>query len=399
MSLKIVCTADLHLGLAEPPQAPAEVQRIRVDDGLVQFERVADYARHGGADFLVIGGDVFNTLRPSGYIFKRFCRTIGSLGAEGVQVLVVAGNHDKPRVTEAEPYLSALEEVRAPGYRFFKNSGIVILEGRRSGRRVRFLVLPYVYPMELGEETFIKYIRDTLAHLLSDRQGRFDYTVLVTHLVAEGSRLGVLKEIVPFSEPLVPKIILLQEGVDFILLGHLHNYQEIAEGMVYPGSIERISFSEEKESKGFIEVYEMEGKLRHRFIQLLARPLVTYPSEGELNLCQFPNPTESLIERLGEERIPNGALLRVRFRLGPRQHLAWDKVVGFLMEMGVLYALPDQVREKPALASELAGVVPNIEILLKKFVDQTLAKKLPPKIVRQVKLEGVKIIREVTEER
>jgi exonuclease SbcD len=393
--LKIISTADLHLGYAGPlQQAPPDVQQNRIEDGLCSFEKIAEHALRERADFLVVCGDVFHTLRPSGYVFNRFAEIVGRLSTSGIQTLVVAGNHDTPRVAGAEPYLSALEAVKAPGFHFFKDPCTRVLRGENSEREVRFVVLPYAHLVSPEEDKRAEWIESTLRELLS--KGGGEYTVAVSHLVAAGSYLGILKELVPYPEPPISKEVLLPDGIDLVLLGHLHEYQSLYEKVVYPGSPERMSFSEEKSRKGFVEVFERDGHLRHRFIEARARPLLTYPSRDHISLAESEQPTDELLRVLKEVDIPEGAIMRVRFKLGPKQHLNWPRIVESLREKGILYPVPERVRERPGVL-EIRGLLPSTEALLKEFVDTTLRGSIPPRVAKLVKREGCKIIREVSE--
>jgi exonuclease SbcD len=64
-----------------------------------------------------------------------------------------------------------------------------------------------------------------------------------------------------------------------VALGHIHRHQELNGGqqppIVYCGSLERIDFGEEKESKGFVVVEVGRGHAEWDFHPVAARPFVT----------------------------------------------------------------------------------------------------------------------------
>lgn len=392
--VKLVCTSDLHLGCIEPlHQAPPEVQRIRIEDGLNAFYSIAKHAIQREADFLIICGDVFHSPRPSGYVFNRFSAIVGELSAAGVQTLVVAGNHDMPRTAGAEPYICALEEVKTPGFRFFKEPSVTVLKSK-SGKSIRLLTLPYVHLISPEEDKRSEWIEQELKKF--SVKSEENLTILVSHLVAEGSSLGVLKELISYSEPVISKKTLLSTGADLVLLGHLHDYQTVHPQIVYPGSPERISFSEEAAPKGFLEVTTQDGRLQHRFVEIRARPMLTYPADEPFDLIESECPMEDLLKALDSIQLPEGAILRVKFKLGPKQHLDWLKVVQRLREWGVLYAIAQRLREK-ALIPEGLSFRATLEVLLVEFVRSLLKGREPARVIRLVEREGMKIIREVGE--
>lgn len=393
--LKIICTADLHLGQSGPlQQAPIEIQEERINDGFRSLDLMTSHAIKENADFFIICGDVFHTPRPTAQVFNRFARTVGRLSERGVQTVVVAGNHDLPRMVGGEPYLSALREVRAPGFWFFDKPDDVVLEGKHSGQKVRFVVIPYLHLASPEEDKRKEEIEKTLDDLLSKKSRKEKHlTVVLGHLVSEGSSLGILKELVMHAEPVIRRSVLLKNGVDLAVLGHLHGYQVIGEKIIYPGSPERISFSEEKEKKGFVELYEEEGELHHRFLPTDARPLMTYPEDDYIILSEFLTPTDELIKALENVQIPKGAIVRLRYRSGQRQTIEWVRVLDYLREKGAFYAVPQPQKERletyPTTQPSL-----NLKELLKEFI-QRLA--IPNEVARRAIEEGIKIIDEVSE--
>jgi DNA repair protein SbcD/Mre11 len=56
----------------------------------------------------------------------------------------------------------------------------------------------------------------------------------------------------------IPLSLLTRDCFDYVALGHVHRHQNLNKtndpAVVYPGSIERVDFSEEKEEKGFVMV-------------------------------------------------------------------------------------------------------------------------------------------------
>lgn len=89
--MKLLCTADLHLGRQSATLMPAE----GVDGSSVgAWARIVDLAVAGRADAVLIAGDVFD--HDGTYYSSRqpFAQGLRQLRDAGVPVLAVAGNHD-----------------------------------------------------------------------------------------------------------------------------------------------------------------------------------------------------------------------------------------------------------------------------------------------------------------
>jgi exonuclease SbcD len=392
MPLKIICTADLHLGQSGPiQQSPIEIQEERINDSFRNLDFIASYAIERKVDFLVICGDVFHTPRPNAQIFNRFARMIGNLSEKGVQTVVVAGNHDLPRLAGGETYLSALREVRAPGFWFFDKPGDLVLEGKHSGRRVRFVAIPYLHLASPEEDKRGEEIKRIIDQMLPE--GGENSTIVLSHLVCEGSYLGILKELVMHPEPVIPRSTLLRENVALVLLGHLHGYQVIDKRIIYPGSPERMSFSEEKEKKGFVEVYEEKGELRNRFVPTNPRPLLTYPMNDCIDLSESLSPTEDMLKAIEDIRVPEGAIVRLVYKSGRKQSIDWRRIVEYLRNKGAFFAISQPLKEQlevPATAEPSL----NLRDLLKEFIQKL---KIPKEVAKLAIEEGIKIIDEVSE--
>ena len=76
------------------------------------------------------------------------------------------------------------------------------------------------------------------------------YNVETLHAGVSGLSVFKMGE---FNETIVPSSY-LRTDMDYIALGHYHNFSSAASNAFYAGSIERLMFAEANESKGFIVV-------------------------------------------------------------------------------------------------------------------------------------------------
>src|SRR5687767_1932633 len=100
--MRLVHLSDLHLGFRQYQRlTPAGINQREADVAL-SFRRALDRVIELRPDVVVIGGDVFHTVRPSNPsildAFRQFMRLGRAL--PDALVVMVAGNHDAPRTTE-----------------------------------------------------------------------------------------------------------------------------------------------------------------------------------------------------------------------------------------------------------------------------------------------------------
>ena len=122
-----------------------------------------------------------------------------------------------------------------------------------------------------------------------------DVRILCMHQIVEGAQIGVYDYVFRTGGEVI-RATDLPQNVDLILSGHIHRYQILRSGLdgkalaapvFYPGSIERTSFAERNEVKGFLilEISIARSSRRpiigHQFIPLPARPMVSFDLDGE----------------------------------------------------------------------------------------------------------------------
>ena len=83
-------------------------------------------------------------------------------------------------------------------------------------------------------------------------------TIVLAHLMADNATLGAEKLLAVGRGFTIPLHLLTRSCFDYVALGHVHRHQNLNKtndpAVVYPGSIERVDFSEEKEEKGYVLV-------------------------------------------------------------------------------------------------------------------------------------------------
>jgi DNA repair exonuclease SbcCD nuclease subunit len=229
MSVRILHLADLHLGAAFPSMGEHGPERSR--DLLNAFQRAVELAAspEHPVDLVAIAGDLFDTHDPDEGLCFQVETCLEKLSKAGVPVALVPGTHD------------------AFSYRRSIYRRLRLPEG------VHLLATPRLSPgprLSIRGETVqlygIAYDPSVSFRPLSDfaRSGVADYHVGILHGALQDSPNWKIR---PSDLPL-DRAEIGASGLDYLALGHYHNFVEVREGgtvAVYPGTLEGRKFGED----------------------------------------------------------------------------------------------------------------------------------------------------------
>lgn len=218
--MRLLHLSDLHLGFRQFQRTTPTGINQREWDVAQSFTRAIDRIIELKPDLLLIGGDVFHTVRPTNpailHAFAQFSRLTHEL--PDTIVVIVAGNHDMPRSSETTCIL-----------RLFSPLGIHVAdtEARRLSfpdRNLSILAVPDMPPGSVS--------------LDPDPSARFN--VMVMHAQMEGSVPTLPPS--PDREPRQwPLSAIANSDWDYIALGHVHVYKKIGPNAFYSGSLDYTS--------------------------------------------------------------------------------------------------------------------------------------------------------------
>jgi DNA repair protein SbcD/Mre11 len=309
--LRVLLLADSHLGFDLPVRARTQ-RRRRGHDLRANFEAALEPAREGRVDLVVHGGDLFHRPRIPPSLVYDALRPLVEVAASGVPVFVVPGNHERSRI---------------PHERFGVHSNLHIFRGPGTFlvnvRGCRVSVAGFPYQRRRIRERFPQVLEDT-----GWRQVEADLRLLCFHHCVEGATVGPADYTFRHN-PDVIRCADLPAGYAAVLSGHIHRHQILRRDLqgqglpvpvLYPGSVERTSFAEMGEEKGYL-IVELEpsrhgGELvRHRFVPLPARPMLVrelHPPGMAGTGWSSPELNAQLATTLADA--PPDAVLRIRIR-------------------------------------------------------------------------------------
>ena len=95
----VIHTADIHIGVENYSRPDPESRTSsRLLDFLTSFDELVDYAIDEKADLVLVCGAAYKSRNPTQTHQREFVKRISKLAQKGIQVFLLAGNHDSPNV-------------------------------------------------------------------------------------------------------------------------------------------------------------------------------------------------------------------------------------------------------------------------------------------------------------
>jgi exonuclease SbcD len=391
---EIVCVGDVHEGLnfdfrIDPETGISE----RALDLHGNFAKAAQWAIDHHASLFCILGDLFDRAHVAP-VFREMVRkdVIEPLGVAGIEVWILAGNHDQPRRAARS---TSLDDYR--GYAHVRVFRDPKTETRTvAGREIGFVLLPYMHPEQVVErvrETVGKEVPREEAYEAARRVWRewirnramdlkdMDLRIVFGHFEFQGVRYATTAppEVVPNDFTFTPDMI--PDAIDLVVFGHIHMHQTIGGKVVYTGAPERIDWGERLDPKGFL-VIEPNG--RWSFIELPARSM----DKVETTVGMADDVTEKVLAALPPDVA--GHLVRIEVTLPDELRNRLDeKRLAERLRPAFHYEVKFLSASRPRIVTEDFTLDPGR--LLSDYVDKVLADH--PK--RQaIKVEAGRVLKE-----
>ena len=267
--MRFLHTADWHIGRTIRG-------RSRRDEFASVLAEVVEIARAEDVECVVVAGDIWDQRTASPESDRLVYETLRHCRDHGIQVVLLAGNHDSPKKLEALGHISELigvytqPEVRRPNA-----GGIITIEGREHTARIA--AVPFITEgqyvgtaelMGLQEQWFGSYADGCTQVLRAMCDGFAPDTVniLTSHLFVNGAQyatkdgseqllhIGQAFGVPPQGLPAQPQ---------YVALGHIHRPQQIHEAAAptaYSGSLLQLDFGEVNDTKGVYIVDAVPGR-------------------------------------------------------------------------------------------------------------------------------------------
>lgn len=326
--IKILHLSDIHLGsgFSHGRINPETGLNTRLEDFVATLGRGIDRALSEPVDLVLFGGDAFPDATPPPYIQQAFARQFHRLVEAGIPTVLLVGNHDQHSQGAGGASLCIYRTLGVPNVIVGDRLDTHTIQ-TRSGS-VQVITLPWLTRSTLLTRPETEGLSmSEVGHLLLDRlrvalEGEIRKldptlpTVLLAHLMADAATYGAERFLAVGKGFTIPLSLITRDCFDYVALGHVHRHQVLCQQplIVYPGSIERVDFSEEKEEKGFVLVALERGKVEMEFCPLPVRSFRTIT----LDLSEEDEPQMALLEAIASEPVED-AVVRLIYQLRPEQ--------------------------------------------------------------------------------
>ena len=324
--IKILHLSDIHMGssFSHGRLNPTTGMNTRLEDFVNTLSRCIDTALAEPVDLVLFGGDAFPDATPAPYVQEKFASQFRRLVDAEIPTVLLVGNHDQHSQGQGGASLCIYRTLGVPG--FVVGDRLTTHHIQTRNGSVQIITLPWLTRSTLLARPETEGLSLTeVNQLLIERlrvvmEGEIRRlepnvpTVLLGHLMIDNASYGAERFLAVGKGFTIPLSLLVRPCFDYVALGHVHRHQNLNPAndppVIYPGSIERVDFSEEKEDKGFVMIELEPGKAQWKFCPLPVRSFCTI----NVDLSKADDPQSTLLKAIDKKDIQD-AVVRLIYKL------------------------------------------------------------------------------------
>ncbi|MDZ7966804.1 MAG: exonuclease SbcCD subunit D [Nostoc sp. DedSLP03] len=328
--IKILHLSDIHMGsgFSHGRINPETGLNTRLEDFVNTLSICIDRALTDAVDMVIFGGDAFPDATPPPYVQQAFASQFRRLMDANIPTVLLVGNHDQHSQGQGGASLNIYRTLGVPGFVVGDTLTTHCIETRNG--KVQVITLPWLTRSTLmtRQETeglslaeVNQLLTERLRVVLEGEVRRLDPdvpTILLAHLMADNASLGAERFLAVGKGFTLPLSLLTRPCFDYVALGHVHRHQNLNKSnnppVIYPGSIERVDFSEEKEDKGYVMIELERGSVEWEFCPLTVRTFRTI----EVDVSKADDPQAVLMKAIAKYDIQD-AVVRLIYKLRSEQ--------------------------------------------------------------------------------
>ncbi|MDB9413472.1 exonuclease subunit SbcD [Microcystis aeruginosa] len=328
--IKILHLSDIHMGsgFSHGRLNPKTGLNTRLEDFMGSLSLCIDRAIATPVDLVLFGGDAFPDATPPPFVHEAFASQFRRLADANIPTVLLVGNHDQHSQGNGGVSLSIYRTLAVPGFivgdrltthRITTRNGDIQVITLPWLTRATLLTRPETEGLSLSGVN--ELLINRLEPVLEGEIRQLDTSVpviLLAHLMADRASLGAERFLAVGKGFTVPLSLLNRPQFEYVALGHVHKHQNLNPSndppIVYPGSIDRVDFSEEKEDKGYVLIEVAKGEVKWEFCPLPVRPFRSI----EVDVSQAANPQKELLKALKKHDIQE-AVIRLVYKIRSEQ--------------------------------------------------------------------------------
>ncbi len=329
--MRLLHFADLHLGWENYNKEidPQTGLSSCFGDFLAVLDEVVDFALNGDIDVVLFCGDAYKSRYPSPTHQREFAQRIARI-ASLIPVFLLVGNHDLPFAERLANTVEIFDTLAVKNVTVGNRLATHFIE-TRSGP-LQIVALPWArrHILLKGEERNLtleqlnQKVEEILSGYIAQQADKLDTSIpaiFCAHISLKDAMLGSEQMAIIEREPSLLSSVVANPRFRYVALGHIHKSQVLHRDhepvLVYPGSLQRIDFSDEEEPKGFfvVEIGAKRGEVNiPDFHPVRARRFLTLKVKLS---ADDPHPTSTILRAIEQKEVRE-AIVRVQLGLSER---------------------------------------------------------------------------------
>ena len=324
--MRILHFADAHIDmLNRGKHDPSTGLPVRVMDFLRSLDIIIDTAINEKVDLVLFAGDAFKDRTPAPTFIREWGRRIMRLSRAQIPTVLLVGNHDLSPAMGRAHALDPFSTFEVPHVHVVDRPTL-LTPSDLDGLPLQIVAMPWVSRSGLlaflgdeAERVPLSELYAKMADLITKGVERLIQQanpnlplIFAAHASVQGAKFGAERMVMLGNDLVLPPSLVKNSRWAYVALGHIHKAQNLNEGaqppVIYPGSIERVDFGEAHEDKFFVIATIEPGKpTTVDWRKLPVRRVI----DRRVTLTNEINPTQRLIEALGDQSQLKGAVVRL----------------------------------------------------------------------------------------
>jgi len=389
--MKLVVISDIHLGKYKYGKINVQTGLdLRTEDVMSNIDQSIDFAIQKNVDCFVIDGDFYHKKRPLSIFRKLLASRINRLLTAKIDTFLLLGNHDQGKtsghdlteLSEVGDHIENLHTIDTPQIIKVEDTSLYFLP---CTNKIDF------DRQEHEVEFNIKTINDFQKNPHKGKNLFFGHFGTDKSIAGKGFDLGTVVDQDAKYVRVVPLSTFDPNFWTKVYLGDIHKPQELNAFCRHVGSIARVDFGEEYETKGFY--YYEDGE--DQFIQLKDREFKTL--EVDLNNDDPRETMTNFCEKVQDLDLSEAITrLKITIRSKDRSLINFDFLENFLREETWNYigkGVIEITDKKNEISLDMNDELNHVEIF-KKYI-KLMEDKLDKDVLEDALKEGELILSEV----
>ena len=361
--MRILHFSDLHIGVENYGRVdPQTGLSTRLLDFLSTLDELVEYALSQQVDLVLLAGDAYKGRDPSQTQQREFAKRLARLSSAGVPVFLLVGNHDLPHALGRATAIEIFPTLQVANIFVGDQPKTYTVTTRDGPLQIvavpwpnRSKLLSREASRSLSMEQVRERIEETLTRGIETMVGALDPSipaVLTGHVTINGATTGTERSMMLGQDHSLLPSAVHKPQLDYVALGHIHRHQVLRDNpmVVYSGSLQRVDFSEEGDTKGFCVIYldpsapPGQRMTDFRFQPVQARPFLTievavHPGDAD--------PTRTVVGAI-KRRVVEDSIVRLKISLpaGLEAHLREEDLREALGSAHYVAAIAKEVEQE-----------------------------------------------------